>query len=64
MSVWSPDFEKKLIESNRLKEPRPVCPPPCHGAILASDGGTGGLETMLKCVKCVASTSYPNAVPA
>ena len=61
MSAWSPDFEKKLIESNRLKEPRP---PPCHGAILASDGGTDGLETMLKCVKCGASTSYPNAVPA
>jgi hypothetical protein len=58
MSDWPQDFEKKLIEAHRMKEPMPVCPPPCHGPILASHGGTDGLETTLKCTRCGALATY------
>ena len=58
MAAWPPDFEKKLIEAHRLEESFPVCPPPCHGPILASTGGTDELETTLKCSRCGASTTY------
>ena len=59
MSAWPHDFEKKLIEAHRMQEPLPVCPPPCHGQLLVSDGGTDGADTVLTCTKCGASTSYP-----
>jgi hypothetical protein len=60
MSAWPSDFEKKLIEAHRLNETHPACPPPCHGPILVADTSTD-VETTLKCVKCGASTTYPNA---
>jgi hypothetical protein len=62
MSEWSPDFEKKLVEAHRMKEPLPACPPPCHRPILAADGSAEG-ETTLKCTTCGASTTYGPRMP-
>jgi hypothetical protein len=61
MSALSTDFEKKLIEAHKMKEPLPVCPPPCHGHFVV-EGGTDGADTTLKCAKCGAGTSYARSI--